>query len=70
MAQSTPLQFVVPGMATDDSVTDISQAIKAVDPKASITADLKSKRIVIGSCMESHEVAGAIEKAGFKVEAA
>jgi copper chaperone len=70
MAQSTPLQFTVPDMDCKSCVSSITDAIQQLDDKASVSADLETKQVVIGSTREAHEIAAAIEAAGFTVKAA
>ncbi len=68
MAQSTPLQFIVPDMDCEGCVSSITNAVQKLDADASVTADLESKQVVIGSTVEAHEIATAIEGAGFTVK--
>jgi copper chaperone CopZ len=68
MANSTPLQFDVPDMDCDACVASITKAVQRVDPKASVSADLATKRVVIGTEGESHEFIAAIEDAGYTVK--
>jgi copper chaperone CopZ len=70
MAQSTPIQFDIPSIHCDGCVRSITKAVKRVDPEASVSADLDTKRVVIGSDHEAHEFAQAIEEAGFDLKAA
>jgi copper chaperone len=72
MALSSPLQFDVPGMTCDSCVTAITKAVQLVDPAASVTADLETKRVIVGSKSdrEAHEFIAAITDAGFDVDAA
>jgi copper chaperone len=70
MAESTPLQFTVPDMDCEGCVLSITAAVKRLDADASVTADLATKHVVIGSGVEAHEIAGAIEGAGFTVKTA
>ncbi len=70
MAQSTPLQFSVPDMDCQGCVSSITNAIKQLDADAEIYADLETKLVVIGSTVQAHEAAEAIEGAGFTVKAA
>jgi copper chaperone/Cu+-exporting ATPase len=71
MAESTPLQFKVPDMDCKSCITSIETAVHKIDPDAHIAADLTTKRVVIGSdTAQAHEIAAAIEQAGFDVEAA
>jgi copper chaperone CopZ len=71
MAKSTPLQFKIPDMDCQSCVASIEKAIHKVDADAHVAADLQTKRVIIGSdTAEAHQIAEAIEKAGFEVEAA
>jgi copper chaperone len=71
MAQSTPLQFDVPGIHCDGCAKSITKAIKRVDPEASVSVDIETKRVIIGSgAAQAHEIAEAIEAAGYEVKAA
>jgi copper chaperone CopZ len=70
MAQSTPLQFDVPGMSCESCVSAITKAVQRVDPDAAVTADLASKRVMIGGEGEPHDFIKAIQDAGFEVKAA
>jgi copper chaperone len=70
MAHSAPLQFDVPDMDCKGCVTSITDAVHRVDAKASVAADLETKRVVIGSDGEAQDFMAAIEAAGFTVKAA
>lgn len=70
MPQSTPLQFQVPDMDCESCVRAITEAVQRVDAQASVSADLATKRVVIGATGETHDFAAAIEAAGFTVKAA
>jgi copper chaperone CopZ len=70
MANSTPLQFDVPDMDCDACVASITKAVQRVDPMASVSADLATKRVVIGAKGEPHEFIAAIEDAGYTVKSA
>jgi copper chaperone CopZ len=70
MAKSTPLQFDVPGMECDSCIASVTKAVHRIDPAAHVSADLASKRVVIGGKGEPHEFMRAIEDAGFDVQAA
>jgi copper chaperone CopZ len=69
MPESTPLQFTVPDMDCDACVLSITEAIKRLDTDASVSADLETKHVVVGSTMQAEDVAGAIEEAGYTVKA-
>jgi copper chaperone len=72
MALSSPLQFDIPGIHCDACIASITKAVHRIDPAASVTADLATKRVIIGSKSdhEAHEFVTAIEDAGFDVNAA
>jgi copper chaperone len=70
MAESTPLQFSVPDMDGESCVVSITDAVKRLDGGASVSADLETKHVVIGSTKQAHEVVQAIEQAGYTVKAA
>jgi copper chaperone CopZ len=70
MAQSTPVQFEVPEIHCDGCVRAITRAVQKLDPAASVSADLATKRVVIGGTHEAHDYAAAIEAAGYTLQAA
>jgi copper chaperone len=70
MAHSTFLQFDVPGMGRPQQVRSIIKALKELDPKADVLADLDTKRLIIGAQIDAGRAAEAIEAAGFTVKAA
>jgi copper chaperone CopZ len=52
-------------------VQSIEAAVHKLDAGASVSADLDTKLVVIGTSIpEAHEVMEAIQSAGFEVEAA
>ena len=70
MAHSTLLQFDIPGLTPPQEVRSIIKALKELDPKADVLADLDTKRVIIGAGNDAGRAAGAIEAAGFAVKAA
>jgi copper chaperone/Cu+-exporting ATPase len=70
MAQSTFLQFDVPDMKRPREVRSIVKALRELDPKAEVLADLDTKRLTIGAQIDAGRAAEAIEAAGFVVKAA
>jgi copper chaperone CopZ len=70
MAESTPLQFDVPDIDCESCVRSISEALRRIDPQAEVLADLRTKRVTIGSQMDAGQAAEAIETAGFAPKAA
>jgi copper chaperone len=70
MAQSTPMKFDVPDMDCQSCVRAITEAVHRVDAGAQLSADLATKRVVIGGTGAAQDYAAAIEEAGFSVKAA
>jgi copper chaperone len=70
MAKSTPLQFDIPGIHCDGCARSITKAVQRVDPDAAVAVDVETKRVVIGSDADAHEIVTAIEAAGYEVQAA
>ncbi len=70
MAMSTPLQFDIPDMDCESCVASITEAVHRVDADAQVSADLATKRVVIGGDGDANEFMAAIEGAGFTVNAA
>jgi copper chaperone len=62
--------FVVSDMTCDGCVRAITKAVQGVDPAASVTADLASKRVQVQSAAAPKALADAIDEAGFSVAAA
>ncbi len=69
MARTPQLQFSVPDMDCQGCVSSITAAVKRLDAEASVAADLETKLVAIGSNAAAPELAAAIEKAGFTVQA-
>ena len=57
-------------MDCESCVRSITTAVQKVDANASVSADLATKRVVIGGVGDTHEFVAAIEGAGFTVKAA
>jgi copper chaperone CopZ len=70
MPESTPLQFDVPDMDCESCIRSITEAVQKLDPAAHVSADLATKRVVIGSGGDVQDFVTAIEEAGFTVNAA
>ena len=62
--------FVVSDMTCDGCVRAITKAVQSVDPAASVSADLVSKRVQVQSASPPAALAEAIDEAGFSVTAA
>ncbi len=61
--------FVVSDMTCDGCVRAITKAVQAVDPAATVSADLVSKRVHVESTSPPADLAEAIDEAGFTVAA-
>ena len=70
MAESTPLQFDVPDMDCQACVKSITEAVHRIDADAQVSADVNTKRVVIGGQGAPQDFITAIEDAGFTVKAA
>ena len=70
MAESTHLQFDVPDIRGEACISKIIAALRKLDPHADVTADLKTKRVLVGAQIDAGRAAEAIEGAGFSVKAA
>lgn len=70
MAESTPLQFDVPEIHGQGCINAITNALRKLDPDANVTADFKTKRVLVGAQIDAGRAAEAIEAAGFSVKAA
>ena len=70
MTQPTQLQFTVPDMDCQGCVSSITAAIKRLDSRAAISADLETKHVAVGAKAEPEDIRRAIEDAGFTVQAA
>lgn len=70
MAEAAALQFIVPDMDCQGCVSSITDAVHKLDAAASVTADLQTKHVAVGSTMAAARIAQAIEGAGFTVKPA
>lgn len=61
------LQLTVPNMACSDCSTTITNAIKAIDPNANVSADPKTKRVVVETQASEAAIKTAIADAGYTV---
>ncbi len=63
----TTIELTVPSMACSACSATITKAIQAVDPAASVTADLATKRLRVETIQPEATVRQAIEAAGYPV---
>ncbi|NEP63636.1 MAG: heavy-metal-associated domain-containing protein [Symploca sp. SIO2G7] len=59
------LQLTVPNMVCDVCAKNITNAIKALDTKAMVTADPKTKRVDIATAAAEAAIREALERAGY-----
>jgi copper chaperone len=64
------IQLTVPNMACSACGDMITKAIKAIDPKAAVQADPKTKQVNVETQASEASVKQAIATAGYQVEAA
>lgn len=63
------VQFHVAGMTCGGCARSVTNAVKDVDPGASVNVDLVTKLVTVDSRAEAATIAGAIKAAGYEVEA-
>ena len=63
-------RFAIPDMTCEGCVSSVTRAVQAVDPAASVTADLASHTVEIESRCADKALAAAIAEAGFTVRPA
>lgn len=63
------LQLTVPNMACSACSETITQALKAIDPNATVTADPKTKLVTVDTQQSEAAVKEAITAAGYTVAA-
>ncbi len=61
------LEIVVPSMACSACADTITKAVTALDPTATVEADLKTKQVKIETLKPAAEITAAIETAGYPV---
>lgn len=62
------LEFTVPNMACSACGDTITQAVKAIDPSATVQADPKTKRVAVETQIDETAIKQAIAVAGYTVE--
>ncbi|MDX2240363.1 MAG: heavy-metal-associated domain-containing protein [Leptolyngbyaceae cyanobacterium bins.302] len=61
------LEFTVPNMACSACSDTITQAVMAIDPHATVQADLKTKRVTVETQTHETAIKQAIAAAGYTV---
>lgn len=64
------LTFHIPDMHCDGCIRSLTKAVQAIDPSATLTADLESHRVNVSTTAPAQSVSAAFEDAGFDVEKA
>lgn len=62
------IRLTVPSMACSACAEAISKAVQAIDPSAQITADPKTKLVVVETQALEDQVKDAIEAAGYPID--
>lgn len=62
------IRLTVPSMACSVCAEAISKAVQAIDPSAQITADPKTKLVVVETQALEDQVKDAIEAAGYPID--
>ncbi len=62
------LQLTVPDLACDACSRTITNAVKAIDPDATVAADPSTKRVEINTSASESNVREAIVQAGYSPE--
>jgi len=60
--------FRVPDMHCDGCVRSVSGAVRDLDDKATVQADLQTRQVRVETTASDESVAAAIREAGFTVE--
>ncbi len=68
MTQATPHQFDIPDMDCEGCVASIERAVHKLDNAATVNANLKTKRVEVGSAAATSDIKAAIEGAGYDVK--
>ena len=62
--------FRVPDMHCDGCVRSVTGAVRDLDEKATVQADLQTRQVQVETTASDQAVAEAIQEAGFTVESA
>ena len=62
------VEIKVPGMSCGPCARAVTEAVRTVDPGASVEVDLETKLVAIDSSGDIGAIAAAIEEAGYKVD--
>lgn len=70
MKDSTTMKFTVPDMTCGHCVSTVTRAIKALDAKAEVQADLDSKIVSVETSAPAGAISKALDEAGYPNTAA
>ncbi|WP_341909075.1 heavy-metal-associated domain-containing protein [Polaromonas sp. YR568] len=59
------MEFVVPNMSCGHCVKAITEAVKALDPKAEVAVDLPARKVTVESGSDRQAVVATLNEAGY-----
>ncbi len=59
------MEFVVPNMSCGHCVKAITEAVKALDPKAEVAVDLPARKVTVESGSDRQAVVAKLNEAGY-----
>jgi len=59
------IEFNIEAMSCNHCVKAVTEAVKAVDPQATVEVDLATKRVRVESQAPSSKLAAALDEAGY-----
>jgi copper chaperone len=68
-AQNSTLELTVGGMSCQHCVKSVTQAVQKLDPQASVSVDLPTGKVSVGSTASLEQVKAAIAEEGYDVSA-
>ena len=60
-------RYSVPGMTCGHCAGTIDQAVKAVDPRAEVSIDIKAKHVTVHGEADDGQIMNAIRSAGYDI---
>jgi copper chaperone len=60
--------FSVTNMTCGGCVRSITKAIQAADPKASVSADLETRRVAVETSLGAEQIQALLAKAGYEAQ--
>ena len=67
--QNSTLELTVGGMSCQHCVKSVTQAVHKLDPQASVSVDLPTGKVSVGSTASLEQVKAAIAEEGYDVSA-